>query len=152
METKRQISHAKRRSYGGYSPDDMTTQSDTGMTYCGVIVGQGSVCPDLALEPSTQKIFKDYSRNKYLWTTWLPTHTVGIEQDFAFPEETIASMSLWPEVLHYSEPDKFWRGVFSPHYRRKILFLQEVEFKTADLPKWHPKVFIDRRTLERENI
>lgn len=34
--------------------------------------------------------------------------------------------------------------------KRKVLFMQPIFFKTADLPKRKPKVIIDRRTLERE--
>jgi hypothetical protein len=65
-------------------------------------------------------------------------------------DESIATTSTTSKLLPQEDPDRrVWRGVFSPRYHRKILFSQTVTFKTADLPRWKPKVVIDRRTLER---
>jgi hypothetical protein len=37
-----------------------------------------------------------------------------------------------------------WRGTYCLAHTEKILFLQNVEFKTSDLPRWKPRVIIDR--------
>ena len=47
------------------------------------------------------------------------------------------------------EIEAAWRGVFSPLYHPKVLFSQQIEVRTADLPRWKPRITIDRRTLMR---
>lgn len=36
------------------------------------------------------------------------------------------------------------RGTYCLPHRQEILFSQDVEFKTSDLPRWKPRVIIDR--------
>jgi len=56
--------------------------------------------------------------------------------------ETVSSFSgVSPET----EFEAFtWRGTYCLAHSEKILFSQNVEFKTADLPRWKPRVIIDR--------
>lgn len=49
-----------------------------------------------------------------------------------------------------SESTNVWRGVFCPNYNRRILFTKEIILKTAELPRWQPKIIIGRLTLTRE--
>ncbi|KPJ58594.1 MAG: hypothetical protein AMJ42_02990 [Deltaproteobacteria bacterium DG_8] len=74
------------------------------------------------------------------------------EEYLGFPDDTIASTSLCPKLQIDTEPTPMiWRGVYSPPYKRQVLFSQEVTIRTADLPRWKPKVIIDRRTLDRSD-
>lgn len=74
------------------------------------------------------------------------------EEYLGFPDDTIASTSLWPKLQIDTEPAPMvWRGVYSPPYKRQVLFSQEVIIRTASLPRWKPKVIIDRRTLDRSD-
>jgi len=96
---------------------------------------------------------------KYFWSNY--GSVSGIQSTYACIYETpevyiglptIASMALCQELQLYSEPDKaVWRGLFCPTYERKILFSQEIKLRTADLPRWKPKVIIDRRTFDRSD-
>jgi hypothetical protein len=75
---------------------------------------------------------------------------IASEEQIGLPGDTVASTTLWSELWQRPEPDpKVWRGIFSPPYRRKALFSQSVELRTADLPKWRPHITIDRRTRTR---
>ena len=44
-----------------------------------------------------------------------------------------------------------WRGTFYVSHTEKVIFSQEVKFKTAELPHWKPHVTIDLHRLERMN-
>ena len=56
--------------------------------------------------------------------------------------ETVSSFSgVSPETEFEASP---WRGTYCLAHSAKILFSQDVEFKTADLPRWKPRVIIDR--------
>jgi hypothetical protein len=43
------------------------------------------------------------------------------------------------------------RGTFFLAHGRQTLFTQEVEFRTAELPRWRPHLTIDQRSLDRNN-
>jgi hypothetical protein len=83
-------------------------------------------------------------------------------------EQTLSLLMLWirqsepegapeiravlstPTLVPHPEPDpRIWRGVFSPSYHFEVLFSQQVEVRTAELPRWRPRITIDRRTLAR---
>jgi hypothetical protein len=116
-------------------------------------------CRTIVLTDSQREPFR--ARNvKYYWATGnmfgkqAPlTCVYGSPEGYlGFPGDTIASTSLWPELWHFSEPDPtVWRGVFCLTYTKKVLFSKEVTIRTDDLPRWKPKVIIDRRTLERDD-
>ncbi len=44
-----------------------------------------------------------------------------------------------------------WRGTYCVAHTEKILFSQNVEFRTSDLPRWKPRVIIDPHTPLRVN-
>lgn len=74
------------------------------------------------------------------------------EEHLGHPGDVVASMSPWPPLWQHTEPDpRIWRGVFSPTYNREVLFTQNVEISTVDLPRWKPHVMIDLRRLERKD-
>jgi hypothetical protein len=39
-----------------------------------------------------------------------------------------------------------WRGIYCVPHTEKMLFSQSVEIKTSELPRWKPRVIIDRHT------
>ena len=74
------------------------------------------------------------------------------EDQVGLPGDAVATMSPWPALWRHPEPEpRVWRGVFSPPYHREVLFSQQVEVRTADLPRWQPRITIDRRTVARED-
>jgi len=46
------------------------------------------------------------------------------------------------------EGDDAQRGTFCVHHERKVIFSQNVEFHLQQLPRWKPRIAIDRRTTE----
>jgi quinol monooxygenase YgiN len=40
------------------------------------------------------------------------------------------------------------RGTYAPRHTHRVLFTQEIELKTADLPRREPRAYVTRRTLE----
>ena len=44
-----------------------------------------------------------------------------------------------------------WRGTFCLPHVEKMMFSQELELKTAQLPQWKPHLTIDLNRLERVN-
>ena len=77
-----------------------------------------------------------------LWQRWTTEPTR--------PRVGVTSTTPWPALWQRPEPDaRAWRGVFSPTCRREVLFSQTVKRRTATLPKWKPRITIDRRTLVR---
>jgi hypothetical protein len=97
---------------------------------------------------------------KCYWKSELSQSVIGRPQLFffeapedqvGFSEEDVTSISIVAHTWQHSEPEhKMWRGVFSLSYPKKVLFSQEVEVRTADLPRWKPYITIDRRILARE--
>ncbi len=68
------------------------------------------------------------------------------------PTGSIESHVAYPVDQEYPEPEPTtWRGVFAPTHSREVLFSQQVEIRTADLPRWKPHITIGRRTLERDD-
>jgi len=43
-----------------------------------------------------------------------------------------------------------WRGLFLLELPQKLLFTQDVEFKTSELPRWEPDIVISRRSSSDE--
>lgn len=83
----------------------------------------------------------------YLVIWYMPSS----EELFVPPERAVENTSLSIAPWRYPEPDpSVWRGVFSPPHRRKVLFTQQFEFRTTDLPRWRPHICLDPRTLSRE--
>jgi hypothetical protein len=43
------------------------------------------------------------------------------------------------------------RGLFAPTYRRATIFAEEVTVRTAEIPRWRPKINLDPRSLRRDD-
>ena len=107
----------------------------------------------------------DYScvGKKYLWRRtashglaytpgMMPIIYQVIEDDLGFPDEAVGSVSPWPALWRYEQPEPTdLRGVFPTNYPRKVLFTKPVIFKTSELPRWKPKNIIGLRAFEEEN-
>lgn len=77
----------------------------------------------------------------------------GSEDYLGFTGEAVATMSKWPDFwnhIEYQEVNQ--RGVYSPKYRRKILFSKAITFKTAELRRWKPTALIGKRNLEVDDV
>jgi len=77
----------------------------------------------------------------------------GSEDYLGFTGETVATMFKWPDIWGQIEYQQvIQRGVYSPKYRRKILFSKAITFKTGDLPRWKPTAIIGKRNFEVEDV
>jgi hypothetical protein len=120
-----------------------------------------SIASTLLRSPSSEEKYAQEVARKYYYldTEKMPflkgrsgviTYLIQVEYP-GLQDESIATTSTAPKLLlaHEDSGPTRERGVFCPKYHRKTLFSQPVTFKTADLPRWKPKIVIDRRTLER---
>jgi len=104
-----------------------------------------------------------YGGKKYLWCPAISPGAVYasgrqpyvyevLEEYIGFPGESVGSVSPWPELFQYGEPQPTdGRGVFYTNYPRKVIFSKTVTFKTSELPRWKPKTIIGLRTFEERN-
>ena len=63
--------------------------------------------------------------------------------------ETACSASVFNVEQDFETRDS--RGTFALSHAKKVIFSQEIELKTAQLPPWKPHVTIDLHRLERVN-
>jgi len=112
-----------------------------GSTSTSMMEGDLPVFPSLSIAPP-----RNGEQAPYILVVVPPRNREeGLESN---PE--IAAKSSLSASWDYPEADSsVWRGIFSPSYPRKVLFSQQVEIRTANLPRWKPYITIDRRTLER---
>jgi len=81
-----------------------------------------------------------------------PPTTIETQDHLEFPAEALPPRGRRPVLLRHPEPEpEIWRGIFTPTYKWKALFSQQVEIRTAELPRLKPHITIDRRTLEGED-
>jgi len=113
----------------------------TGSTASTELAGELPDSPSLSMLPPRN----GEQETPLLMLVYYGTHEGGLEGN---PE--IKAKLSQPGLWQHSEPDaSVWRGVFSPLYHPKVLFSEQIEVRTADLPRWKPRITIDRRTLTR---
>lgn len=117
-------------------------------------------CPSGSGKPDLVNL---YEVKKYFWRPAISPGLVYasgrqpyiygvLEEYLGFPGESVGSVSPWPELWQYGEPQQTeGRGVFYTNYPRKIMFSKTVTFKTSELPRWKPKTIIGLRTFEERN-
>ena len=145
-----------------YAPQNVPSGNTATMDQLGPSDGECGRCASIASIPllsSSSEGNSHESAKRYPWVTEKASFLTGRSDAITYliqveclglQDESIATISPPPKLLPYREPEPgLGRGVFSPKYHRKVLFSQPVNFKTSDLPRWKPKVVIDRRTLER---
>lgn len=64
-------------------------------------------------------------------------------------EETATSTRKIGRVAEENDLD--YRGVYHIPSQSKVLFSEEIEIKTEELPRWQPKITIEPRMLEDED-
>jgi hypothetical protein len=104
----------------------------------------------LLLNPEKTKVKKNSSQilHEYAPSTAIETKKpveLSVEKSVA-PLHRRSAPPQRPEA----EPET-WRGVFSPTYKWKPLFSQQIKIRTTELPRLKPHVTIDRRTIEGED-
>jgi len=113
----------------------------TGSTASTELTGELSDSPSLSMLPPRN----GEQETPLLVLVYYGTREEGLEGN---PE--IKAKLSQPGLWQHPEPDSsVWRGVFSPLYHPKVLFSRQIEVRTADLPRWKPRITIDRRTLTR---
>jgi len=72
------------------------------------------------------------------------------EEEFAFPGHATSDASLRHalQISDSEEEEQSHAGTFAVVHKRRMIFTQQVEIKTQNLPRWKPRVIIDRRMLE----
>ena len=81
-------------------------------------------------------------------------HFVEAPEDrFSFTAcEAVATMGFLSDFWEQAEvQEAFWRGIYSPKYKRKIIFSKTLTFKTSDLSRWKPKAIIGKRYFEDDD-
>jgi hypothetical protein len=120
----------------------------------------------VACKSGSGELNLDYScvGKKYLWrrptshglaytSCIMPIVYHVIEDDLGFPGEAVGSVSPWPVLWRYDQPEPAdSRGVFPTNYRRKVLFTKQVTLRTSELPRWKPKAIIGLRMFEEEDV
>ena len=111
----------------------------SGMTYMGVdkkYFWRHAISPGLAYASGIQP---------YIYEV--------LEESLGFPGEAIGSVSPWPMLWRYNQPEPpDPLGVFPSNYRRKVLFAKKIRFRISELPRWKPKTIIGLRQFEEEDV
>ena len=108
-------------------------------------------------EPRSSRVIKLLIEGKEHTDEWPMETEKAIKRPLTFladcdPTGSVESHVAYPIDQEYPEPEPTtWRGVFAPTHSREVLFSQQVEIRTADLPRWKPHITIGRRTLERDD-
>ena len=156
------VDQARRDSYigtAGLEPEDFADTIETARK------PSVNVAVLVACESGSGEFNLDYScvGKKYLWrratshglaytSSMMPMIYHVLEDDLGFPGEAVGSISPWPVLWRYDQPEHAdLRGVFPTNYRRKVLFTKKVTRKTSDLPRRKPKVIIGLRTFDEED-
>lgn len=66
--------------------------------------------------------------------------------------EYVASLGgFGPEIWEQVEAKvSEFRGVYSPTYKRNVIFSETVTFKTSELPRWKPNSIIGKHNVEED--
>ena len=66
--------------------------------------------------------------------------------------ENVATLGgIWPEILEQVEAKvSELRGVYSPTYKRKVIFSETITLKTSELPRWKPNAIIGKHNIEED--
>ena len=153
------IDRARQDSYIGTAGLEMEDFADTIETAKKPSI---NVAILVARQPGSGEPNFDYSsaEKKYLWRRaashglayipgMMPIIYQVIEDDLGFPGEAVGSVSPWPLLWRYDQPEPTdSRGVFPTNYRRKVLFTKKVTLKTSELPRWKPKNIIGLQTFD----
>ena len=122
-------------------------------THCNTITISGSYVGTVSAFVESER---DLSDKKFYVSDFSALYVGRVLFDckYALPKEygelpIDVSSILIPLIKKEPDP-KLWRGVFSPNYKRNILFSDTMTINIGALPRLKPKAFIDRRTLDQE--
>lgn len=74
------------------------------------------------------------------------------DEQIELVEKLLTSVSPWSTLANKPiKTIKTFRGVFSPNYDRVVLSRKELSVDSAEIPRWKPHMFINRRRLESED-
>ena len=66
------------------------------------------------------------------------------------PKQAEGQTQTQQEIAAEDDDARPWRGVFAPRHERKTLFMTEMQFRIADLPKRQPHVTISPRWIDED--
>ena len=111
----------------------------------------GNIVSTSNLSCSVKKLFwrKQPQRLITQWVSRIKNVVIGVpEDDLGYSTDITVTMVPWHHTWEGSESETKIRGIFNPRIKRKILFSETLELKTAKLPRWKPKTIIGGRTIE----
>jgi hypothetical protein len=93
----------------------------------------------------------EYSVVGKLETSIHPIFVAVAATNFGYAEEITALESGIPKLTGaLNDDDGPGRGVVALSYKRRVLFGDSIEIRTAELPRWKPRIHIDDRALDEE--
>jgi hypothetical protein len=67
-------------------------------------------------------------------------------------ENTATLGGLWPEIMEQTEAEASeLRGVYTPIFKRKVIFSEVITLKTSELPRWKPNAIIGKQSIEEDH-
>lgn len=94
------------------------------------------------------KNLKDYFAN--VWKNFIIYQ--GLEDYAGSQGEVAATMHTLQGIWgHTNHEESFHRGVYTPKYKRTVLFSKTMELNTSELPRWKPTAIIGKRNFEVED-
>jgi len=93
------------------------------------------------------KSYKEYSaKNK----RYKISYEVSEEQ-LGYPEEIIASTTQLPLLWEQNVYDDIeFPDIFTPAYKRKLIFSKEIKFNIKSLPQWKPHILINKNIFDED--
>lgn len=79
------------------------------------------------------------------------THTANHAATEAFASTVADFVSVRPTERPTCETDDSQVGTFRVHHEREVIFSREVEFHLQQLPRWKPRIALDRRTIDTDD-
>lgn len=76
----------------------------------------------------------------------------GLEDYSESQSEAVATMHTLPNIWSHTEHEEFsCRGVYTPKFKRNVIFTKTLKLKTSELPRWKPTAIIGKRNFEVED-
>ena len=102
---------------------------------------------------------KNFWRSKHLidyltnmWKNFIVYE--GLEDYSGSQGESVTTLLTIPDIWNHPTgyEEHAYRGVYTPKYKRNIIFTKTLELKTLELPRWKPSAIIGKRNFEEEDV
>ena len=112
---------------------------------------------------ATEASLKALSWEQVIWSlprkpgtvvTSHPMHVIVFEppeDQIGAPGDAVASVTPWELAFWRQLEPAATRGTFTVAYQRETIFSQQVNIRTASLPRWKPHITLSRRAIETKD-